>query len=516
MNALLALFTRSVRELLRSRLSYLACGAVIGIIFLLLLGAQSGATATTAPGLKFFQSVLFVVLIFITLAGVSYFATAITEEKEEGTLGLLRMTDLDPLAILLGKSTSRLSAALLMLAATFPFTLLAVTLGGISARQVVASYLTLGAYLVLLANVALLASVLSPRGAIASVATSVVVFGTPTLAAVAHGAPRLISNLTFFNVNQRVAFVGPWLNGVGDVLEVVNPFRRLAAVLTTGFSHSVVDAQFGWSLILAAICLLLAWVLFDPVAGETPRFSIPRAIPRPGSRLSQWVPPRAWLVSAMAWKDYFFLHGGRMALHIKWLVYTLLCTGVAIESSSGSRGLTGAGLAIAWTMAAALSIEMCLVGSRMFSTEVRDKTLTGLAGLPLSMQHIVMMKFDGARRSLVPAFVWLCIGWFVAVAHGLGTALMDSSLANFDLFGQIMVFAYVASQVWLLAHVAGHFSLKFKWGALPLSIFVLLVANIVGFMFCIGIFVMPIVSLTYVTQLRASIYQRLEQLAGED
>jgi hypothetical protein len=76
MNALLALFTRSIRELLRSRLSYLACGAVIGIIFLLLLGAQAGATATTAPGLKFFESVLIVVLVFITLAGVSYFATA--------------------------------------------------------------------------------------------------------------------------------------------------------------------------------------------------------------------------------------------------------------------------------------------------------------------------------------------------------------------------------------------------------------------------------------------------------
>src|SRR3954452_22659336 len=133
MNALLALFARSVRELLRSRLSYLTCGAVIGLIFLLLLGAQAAATATSAPGLKFFHSVSYVVLGFITFAGVSYFATAITEEKEDVTLGLLRMTNLDPLAILLGKSTSRLSAALLMLAATFPFTLLAVTLGGISA-----------------------------------------------------------------------------------------------------------------------------------------------------------------------------------------------------------------------------------------------------------------------------------------------------------------------------------------------------------------------------------------------
>ena len=154
MAALLALFARSLRELIRAPLAHWACSAMVGVIFLFLLAANAGATATTAPGLKFFFNVLAVVLVFTTLAGVTYFATAITEEKEEGTLPLLRMTDLSPLAILLGKSTSRLSAALLVLAATLPFTLLAVTLGGISARQVFASYLCLGSYLALLANVA--------------------------------------------------------------------------------------------------------------------------------------------------------------------------------------------------------------------------------------------------------------------------------------------------------------------------------------------------------------------------
>ena len=56
------------------------------------------------------------------------------EEKEEQTLGLLRMTGLSPLSILLGKSTSRLCGALLLLAAQFPFTIFAVTLGGRVAR----------------------------------------------------------------------------------------------------------------------------------------------------------------------------------------------------------------------------------------------------------------------------------------------------------------------------------------------------------------------------------------------
>ena len=50
----------------------------------------------------------------------------------------------------------------------------------------------------------------------------------------------------------------------------------------------------------------------------------------------------------------------------------------------------------------------------------------------------------------------------------------------------------------------------------PVPVAVIFVANLVGALFCIGFFVMPIVALTYVTQLRASVFQRLEQLASED
>src|SRR5439155_21710329 len=112
-----------------------------------------------APGLRFFQAVVQINFFFITLAGVGYFASAITEEKEEMTLGLLRMTSLNPLSILLGKSTSRVFGAVLLLLAQFPFTLLAVSLGGVSVAQVMAVYCTLGAYVFLLSNVALFCSV---------------------------------------------------------------------------------------------------------------------------------------------------------------------------------------------------------------------------------------------------------------------------------------------------------------------------------------------------------------------
>ena len=91
-----------------------------------------------APGLHFLQEMVWLNLVFITLAGLSYFASAITEEKEEMMLGLLRMTDLNPVAILLGKSTSRLVGALLLLLVQVPFVLLAVTLGGVGLLQIAA------------------------------------------------------------------------------------------------------------------------------------------------------------------------------------------------------------------------------------------------------------------------------------------------------------------------------------------------------------------------------------------
>ena len=164
---LLALFTRSLREDARSRATYWTRGG-----FGLFLPARDSwprsrwqwldrraGAGPSSPAIIVLQ------MLAITFIGLSYFASAIAEEKEEQTLGLLRMTDLNPLSILLGKSTSRLCGALLLLAAQFPFTIFAVTLGGVSLWQIAAVYCTVGAFIFLLCNVALLGSVLARRTA---------------------------------------------------------------------------------------------------------------------------------------------------------------------------------------------------------------------------------------------------------------------------------------------------------------------------------------------------------------
>jgi len=169
---LLALFVRSLREDSRSKAVYWARSGMGAFILLVLAGFAMANTWAGSPGRTFFTEIVILQAVSITFIGLSYFASAIAEEKEEQTLGLLRMTDLNPLSILLGKSTSRLCGALLLLACQFPFTVFAVTLGGISLGQIAATYFSLGAYTFMLCNIALLGSVLArttPRAAFFSV-----------------------------------------------------------------------------------------------------------------------------------------------------------------------------------------------------------------------------------------------------------------------------------------------------------------------------------------------------------
>src|SRR5688572_9065861 len=132
---LFALFLRSLREDTRARFPTILRATLISVVLLFLWSNERSFTDLAAPGRQFFTIVTMLNLGFIGIAALSIFPSAIAEEKEDETLTLLRMTNLSPLAILFGKSTSRLTAALLLLAVQVPFTVLAITLGGVSLQQ---------------------------------------------------------------------------------------------------------------------------------------------------------------------------------------------------------------------------------------------------------------------------------------------------------------------------------------------------------------------------------------------
>ncbi|MBC8115539.1 MAG: hypothetical protein H7062_14235, partial [Candidatus Saccharimonas sp.] len=163
LRGVLALLERSLRVDARSWQVHLARLGLMAAIYISLSYAFTRAGMFGAPGLRFFQANLYLNLAFMTLLGVGFFSTAITEEKEEDTLGLMQMAGIGPLGILLGKIGGRLFQALLLVAVQYPFTLLAVTMGGVTPGQVSAAYIGLTAYMLLLAGYGLLCSTFSPR-----------------------------------------------------------------------------------------------------------------------------------------------------------------------------------------------------------------------------------------------------------------------------------------------------------------------------------------------------------------
>src|SRR6187549_221742 len=98
MRPLFALFHRAIREHARSGALVGARAGLALTLLVCLLYARASSLSVGSSGLMYFEAIIWVNAIYITIAGCSFFASVITEEKEQGTLGLLRMTDISPLA----------------------------------------------------------------------------------------------------------------------------------------------------------------------------------------------------------------------------------------------------------------------------------------------------------------------------------------------------------------------------------------------------------------------------------
>ena len=147
-----ALVERSMRVDTRLARTHLIRLGFALLMLLFLVQVQVAFEKYSAPGRDVFRSICWVNFFLLNLAGISFFSTVITEEKEEMTLGLLRMAGISPVGILMGKVTPRLLGVILLLSVQLPFTFLAITLGGVAVNQILAAYVALLSFAVLLAG----------------------------------------------------------------------------------------------------------------------------------------------------------------------------------------------------------------------------------------------------------------------------------------------------------------------------------------------------------------------------
>ena len=519
---LLALFARSLREDSRAKMTYIARVGLVILILLFLLTVSESFGWGNAPGLRFFSSVVYINFFFIILAGFSHFASAITEEKEEMTLGLLRMTNLNALSILLGKSTSRVVNALLLLAAQFPFTLLAISLGGVAGRQIVAAYSTLGAFIIFLANLALLASVVCRRSTGAAVLTGLTLFVFFAAVPFLHWMTMLPTYIGITTTPSRpVAALG----ALADAVNLASPLNRLSAILATGFSDGPVGVQVWSNVAAGAVCFLLAWSVFEIFCNEQQEAAQPRSlVARRTTLFRGFSAGRAW-THALAWKDFYFLTGGKSWMAIKFLLYGLLLALIVWVPRrwNNTPSLTQFGATAMWLSFLIGTVETWFLAASFLRHERRWKTLSSLAMLPVTMRQIACQKLLGCLPSLLPALTYFALGFVCLLAGRQPGDFAFFGWSKWTLNSVLGVSLWLAQGV-LFLHLVAWLSLHLKRGALPAGIAIYFVLTM--FMGIIGALLsragevvlplMLILSLVVIGIFHVKIGTRLEALAEED
>ena len=450
-----ALFERSLRVDARALGPHLARLFLLTSIYIAIIFSYSTAVALGAPGLRFFLNIAYIDLIFMTLLGFTFFSTAITEEKEEDTLGLLLMAGVSSLGLLLGKSGGRLVQATLLIMVQYPFTLLAITLGGITQHQIRATYVAMFAYMVLLSGTGLLCSTISKNNRVASIRLFVIVVGYWLIAMACRRAlidfPGLPNSLIRILTSESESCV----------------FLQIGPTMTTGFHESVWSNQVINNLIVGFACYSLSWSLFSFTSREPTTEAISRGLVTRNVRWFRWLNAgRPW-GSPLMWKDFYFSAGGIAAVVIRIAMYVALyfVSAAIITTMIGpipvkiEKTRTGCFLFLAILV---MSIDAGLLISRSLHEEIRGKTWTSLVLLPTSTITILISKAIGCCLCWFPGPMSLWLGIvFLPYGHEIvGDALADEP----------ELWVWLFTNMILVPHAAAVFATFVRWGALPLGI----------------------------------------------
>ncbi len=492
------LFNWTLKMDSKSIYPHIVRAAFAGAMLFAISMANVDVFGSGSMGLRFFELVCTLNVFIITISGITYFVTAVTEEKDAGTFALLRLAGMNSLSITLGKSTSRLVSSLMLLVIQIPFTFLSITLGGVLWNQIIAAYLALAAWMILVANLALFCSVrcaTSGRAAgLAATTIGVFVF-LPRISSAFLGAisPGVLSAGT-------IAF----LEAIPAACSKISVFDRLAEILglTSGFTMLGIDFSTGLATISTASIkgevsiaagqfwssLLTAFVLFVVSTLTLDFWSAPADVAGPSENKSvrRWAVGRCWDLS-VAWKEFLFFTGGRTFAIAKLLAGGLAFAGFRMfqEMDGYSNGLVLRGDYSWWaflTFVFTLTAEVLLYSSGCLFYEVRQQTQSTLATVPISSVRILVEKFAGCAIALVPAVVWIFITLILsdgAIARNCSATMVSSYLI-------MLGFA---------SHLAALLSLYTRWAALPLTILLAMPA-----FFCMAA---PILGLTAVTSVFA-------------
>ena len=464
MNKTLALLVRALRTESRDIKSHLfRLALAVMIVFIVWFGYLS-MQVESAPGRFMFKCMTVANWAVITLSGGTFFAIAISEETEQQTLGLLRMANVGPLSLLLGKWLPRMLTAIVLVSIQFPFTWLTVTLGGVSWEQIWASYLMLLAHLILVGNVGLLCSVWKP-----------------TSAQACGWALGLMAAYRFFPFLCMGVLLYLNTHGLVDIQtcqrfgqEVVTPLnlttasgRLFGEILSTSFKGDAWTTQVISNFAMGAGLFLFSWLIFNRatmqhMSGGPQRKSLLVRLLTRTTRSSS----AAW-DWALGWKDFRQVAGGFRWIAIKVFLYGslwggLLYTWMTLYAMDLFEAVKTACTVVAWVSGFFLLLESCSLAAKLFRHELNDHTWSTLLTLPKSLPEIAYSKVAGAMLGLIPTFCVLC----ACSSPYIGEILKDVLRSP----PAILWIIYLLAATIMGLHLVTFFSISIDWAVWPIAV----------------------------------------------
>lgn len=448
----LALVTRAFHSDARDLRSHLFRVALPGLFMLTVVLLVLDQPNRDAPGLELFAWLICYDYVFVTFAAATFFATAISEEREAQTLGLLRIAGVNPVSIILGKWLPRMWTALLLLLVQLPFTLLCVTLGGVQWLQIHAAFACVMAHLILVGGIALLCSVIATTSSKASGWATVLIV-------LLHLCIWLLSAYRWFPLRQSgMEFLGA---------------NALFTICESSFAGHILTFQVISNLLCGALLMLLAWICFD--------FSTTREVTESRSSLGQSLrhitsgrERRAWVGAPLVWQAFHYVAGGFFWLFMRFGIYLVVVTGFLLWLASWSTSINadevGATLIFCGTLATIG--EGAYLAAQLFRKETIEQTWGTLCLLPESLATVAYSRLLGVIAGILPGLTCLSLGCLL-MSHELSRIIDDEEF-------WCVLFFFVAIVVWGW-HLTTLFSISIDWAAWPASIFMAVVVIVLFF-----------------------------------
>lgn len=452
-----------------------------GIILYLFSMEWATFARKAAPGGLFANLVMNCCYWFLTMLGGVHFSTAITEEVEEQTLPLLKMTGASSFSILTGKSLPRLGVAVLFLLSAMPFLVLALTLGGVLPLGLASGILGVLCYAVMLSQLGLLSSVVCRNGKQAFMMTAL---GWAVIE-LCHWWYALITSLFAFGLRDtEVGRIGStimtdWLAWVpscslladfSDSLLTFNTLNTSGADISwfawlTAVGSAVLKFHMGAHLILAAIFFLISWRLFEPMTSRMAS----RGDTTLATTATRASVHRAW-DNALAWKAHQFAAGGNLWLFVRLLILpvTIAAFCIALIVLGEDAHPLAIGMAAIWLGIPFLLINASRMLGSVFSDEIHAKTLPSLIMLPQSTYSTAAAMVAGLVPSMLAAAFCLAGGIALFVTAGL----YETDWNNLEDLWRVIVEPGVwqfLSLLLLTLHIGVYMSTRLRYGGMILA-----------------------------------------------